>query len=1092
MAKKNAVSAVTFDDQLILFRFFLNKLGIESIESLSKKLNSTEFEGTDENGNTYFYSYIARIVKMKNAEINTDKLRLYDENICRHTRQIGEKRGGIVWKYFQYLSLLFTEIYLDSYFSECDAFCAELNAFLEDVKAQSMYQIDFEPYNADKLNKLAFMCATGSGKTLIMHVNILQYLHYFKRAQRLNNHLSINKVIVLAPNEGMSAQHLEELKLSSISATAFQKESGFSAPRESVVVIDMNKLKEEGKVKTVSVDSFEQNNLVLVDEGHRGLSGDVWYDYRTRLSADGFSFEYSATFKQALNANSRKKDERTLMEEYGKSIIMDYSYKYFYNDGYGKDYRIYNMRDVVDDEQRYLYLTGCLLSFYQQVKLYETKKDALIPFNIENPLLVFVGNRVTAPVKSNNLTQAEKELLTDVEEVLTFIDLFVRGRVKSVARIKAVLDENTGLVDGRGNDLFGQNFNALREIFAGDADAQEIYYDMLRLVFNTDTGADEPRLHLESLKQVSGEIGLKVGNSDEFFGVISIGDTAGLMKNCEIKGIDCRTEEFVSESLFRDINKKESKIKVLIGSRKFTEGWNSWRVSTMGLINFAKGEGSQAIQLFGRGVRLKGHKGCLKRSRKLDDSGVKIPKHIEILETLTIFGVKAQYMEDFKRYLEAEGAPTNDNILEFRLPVISRFDEVKEKKLRVIKVKEGINFKKQARRMVLDKPSKEFMRYLLKSKTVIDCRSKIQTIDSTFSFSIIAEQEEYPLPAESIALLDYQRIFEELEQYKNEKAYYNISLIKEKLKDIMSIEGWYSLIIPKRHLEIDSIEKLEAATDYAVMVLKSYMDKFYKFEKERWEAPYLEFAELTENDNNFVDEYTISYAEQGSIDNTGDELEAFIKNMTEILKSHNGLDEYEKTAFRERLVLFDFRNHLYAPLVCMYKSNLKLQISPVSLNEGEKKFVDYLKEYTDKHEEYLADKSLYLLRNKSKVGMGFFEAGNFYPDYILWIDTKDVQYITFIDPKGLLHIKADDPKIAFSKAIKDLEKRLAPTSGDKKVVLNSFIMSSTPEAELRHQWSTQGIDANRAYREERNVYTLDNTECVELMIEKIMNRTEEQ
>ena len=36
----------------------------------------------------------------------------------------------------------------------------------------------------------------------------------------------------------------------------------------------MNKLKEEGKVKTVSVDSFEQNNLVLVDEGHRGLSGD--------------------------------------------------------------------------------------------------------------------------------------------------------------------------------------------------------------------------------------------------------------------------------------------------------------------------------------------------------------------------------------------------------------------------------------------------------------------------------------------------------------------------------------------------------------------------------------------------------------------------------------------------------------------------------------------------------------------------------------------------------------------------------------------------------------------------------------------------
>ena len=133
----------------------------------------------------------------------------------------------------------------------------------------------------------------------------------------------------------MSNQHLEELALSSIPAAMFQKDRGFTTRRDDVIVIDMNKLKEEGKIKTVSVDSFEQNNLVLVDEGHRGLSGDVWYDYRTRLSAEGFAFEYSATFKQALNANAagntqKAKDERALMEEYGKSIIMDYSYKYFY------------------------------------------------------------------------------------------------------------------------------------------------------------------------------------------------------------------------------------------------------------------------------------------------------------------------------------------------------------------------------------------------------------------------------------------------------------------------------------------------------------------------------------------------------------------------------------------------------------------------------------------------------------------------------------------------------------------------------------------------------------------------------------------
>lgn len=317
MAGRTAPQA-SFDDQLVLFRYFLHELKIDSISALSEKLNGSEYEGVNESGNTYFYTYIAHICQMRGAAVTPEKLRLYDENICRHTRQIGEKRGGLQWKYFQYVALLFTEMYLDRYFSDADTFCTDLNEWLRQVKDRSLGLIDFQPYTTDKLNKLAFMCATGSGKTLIMHMNILQFLHYFKRAKRINSRLSINKVIVLAPNEGMSKQHLDELALSSIPAAMFEKDRGFGKQQDDVIVIDMNKLKEEGKVKTVSVDSFEQNNLVLVDEGHRGLSGDVWYDYRTRLSEEGFAFEYSATFKQALKANAtgntqQARDARALM-----------------------------------------------------------------------------------------------------------------------------------------------------------------------------------------------------------------------------------------------------------------------------------------------------------------------------------------------------------------------------------------------------------------------------------------------------------------------------------------------------------------------------------------------------------------------------------------------------------------------------------------------------------------------------------------------------------------------------------------------------------------------------------------------------------
>lgn len=1083
----------SFDDQLVLFRYFLHELKIDSLGALSEKLNSTEYEGVNESGNTYIYTYIARICQMRGAAVTPEKLRLYDENICRHTRQIGEKRGGLQWKYFQYVALLFTEIYLDRYFSDADAFCDDLNAWLRQVKVQSLGLIDFQPYTVDKLNKLAFMCATGSGKTLIMHMNILQYLHYFKRAKRINSRLSINKVIVLAPNEGMSRQHLDELALSSIPAAMFEKDRGFVKQRADVVVTDINKLRETDGVKTFAVDSFEQDNLVLVDEGHRGLSSDakVWKTIRDKLSYYGFLFEYSATFKQVLNAsttgNSKKaKQERELMEEYGKSIIMDYSYKYFYGDGYGKDYRIYNLQGTVDPEQKHLYLVGCLLTFYQQMKLFEVKADALREFRIEKPLLVFVGNRVTAPVKSSGLSLAEKDLLTDVEEVLVFLNKFLSNRAQAIGDIRAVLNEDTGLIDASGKELFYQDFRALQDIFGMDADPADIFADVLRIVFNTDGNADEPRLRMENIRQVAGEIGLKVGEYGDYFGVINIGDTSGLLKNCEQKGIIVSNEEFVSESLFRNINTPNSKIKMLIGSRKFTEGWNSWRVSTMGLINFAKGEGSQAIQLFGRGVRLKGYDGCLKRSRKLD-SNVTPPEHIELLETLTIFGVKAQYMEDFKSYLEQEGTPTNETIHEYRLPVISRFDKVKGRKLHVIKVKNGANFKQQAARLILDRPDPGFLRYLLKSKTVIDCRSKIQTIDSTYSFKMESMPEPRTLPADILPLLDVQRIFEELQEYKSQKRYFNISIVKDRLLDILREDGWYGLLIPQNHLEINSIAKLEAATDYVIMALRSYMDKFFKYEKERWETPRLEYAILDADDSNFVNEYTLTYAQQNAMDPTGDELEAFVAEMSAVLQANNGLDVYKKDSFHGRLVLFDFRSHLYAPLICLEKSNLKIQVSPVALNSDEMKFVDYLKTYVDDHTAELADKSLYLLRNKSKVGMGFFEAGNFYPDYILWIDTPDTQYISFIDPKGLMRVGPYDPKIEFYKTIKKLEARLSPTADGKKIVLNSFILSGTRSLELQNWWRTSGVEGDRAYREARNVYTLDNTECVESMIGKILH-----
>ncbi|UKI42728.1 MAG: hypothetical protein L6V95_07675 [Candidatus Melainabacteria bacterium] len=68
---------------------------------------------------------------MKKEYLSRSQLEQYDENIINHTKQISEKRElDLKWKYFQYLELLFTEIYLDRYFSNKEQLLSSLNNFL--------------------------------------------------------------------------------------------------------------------------------------------------------------------------------------------------------------------------------------------------------------------------------------------------------------------------------------------------------------------------------------------------------------------------------------------------------------------------------------------------------------------------------------------------------------------------------------------------------------------------------------------------------------------------------------------------------------------------------------------------------------------------------------------------------------------------------------------------------------------------------------------------------------------------------------------------------------------------------------------------
>jgi len=549
-----------------------------------------------------------------------------------------------------------------------------------------------------------------------------------------------------------------------------------------------------------------------------------------------------------------------------------------------------------------------------------------------------------------------------------------------------------------------------------------------------------------------------------------VGDAPKLVKLCEDFSSELVvTEKEFSDSFFHAINEPDSKINLLIGSKKFTEGWNSWRVSTMGLMNVGKGEGSEVIQLFGRGVRLKGIEYCLKRSSRLKESSLipskELKKPLEKLETLYIFGIRANYMDDFRAYLEVEGL-TEWN--EFILPVFKTFDKDATKRLRILRLQEGKDFKKEG-------PKPEFgeiTHNLIRHPVVVDWYPRIQSKRSSGAASDSVVKNEAKLDDRHLAFIDYDRLFFALQDYKNEKGWWNSLLSRDALKAVLQNNNkeWYTLYIPADALDVRRFDQTDEWREIALALLKKYCDRYYKSKKAEWESKFLEYQELKEDDPNFIDEYRFEVPEGD------DEFLQILEELRRVIESKQipKTGEFSNWNFTQ----IGFGRHLYQPLI--YLRNGSIEVRPVALNEGERDFVVHLAEHCRKSSKSLQDYELYLLRNQSKTGLGFFEEGNFYPDFILWILHNEKQWVTFIDPKGLRQVDISDPKLSFFWRLKDKEKEL----GDENISLNSFIISSTSSEQLN---LLRGEKTVPDYDSMHVIFQNPNGWYMKTLIEKIVN-----
>ncbi|MDE0442440.1 MAG: DEAD/DEAH box helicase family protein [Gammaproteobacteria bacterium] len=1018
-------------DRLVLHGFVCGEFGYADVSEMLDRLRDVPagFAGEESEFARALYLNPAR------ARVTPREFADYDANIMRHTRRLRmTEQHGRAWKPHQYVALLLTECYLHRYFHDMAALRDELNAW----KGREAQTRSMPDYTLDDLRTLAFQSATGSGKTYLMHAHILQYRQWLASVGgRLNN------VVLLTPNEQMSAQHERDLEASGIRGRVFSNEAGADI-LEPVEIIDLNKLAEKKGVKRVAVRDFGENNLVLVDEGHLGASGRVWRERRGELGRGGFTFEYSATFNQVTSANNE--DASNLCDAYAKCLLFDYSYRRFYDDGYGKDYDILNLPHGMRDENSDTYLLGCLLTFYQQCRLWRDNRNQWSEFNLVKPLWVFLGKTVTGA------SRADKATRSDVAVIVGFLGWVLAHRDSVEALIDSILNGQSGLTDDGGNDYFANRFDYLK----GDS-PQGLYDDICTALFH-----GSGRLHVVYLTSGEGELHLRSADNP-VFGVVNVGDSPALYRMLAQHGnpdLDVDREPGFAERLFDRVDEPDSNVNVVIGARRFIAGWNSWRVGTMGLMHVGVGEGPEIIQMFGRGVRLKGWRMSLKRHRRNRAEPPADSDALAELERLHIFGLRASYMQTFRDLLEAEGVRAQRETIQ--LPVTWNFAKTTE--LKLVRLPQGVKYECSEDRAVLPSPGE----HASPRNVTLDLYSKIQGISSDgFGDGLGDSKNRRQFEAHHKVLFDRVRIQDKLLKRKQVRGWHNLVITPEVVESLLERDDWYGLYVPSERLDnIGSVSELRALEDIAVDLISEYADEYWRTRRRQWEHDKLEVVTLDEDDPNSIGAYELS------VDVSETRLVEAVRELADDVR------RCDYHLLRVGAILT--KAHAYEPLLYAGRDS-KITVRPVALDENEKIVVKKLADLAECHDSCLLGRELYLIRNLTRGrGVSFFDDFAYYPDFIVWLKDAENQHVMFLDPKGLSRYGGKERrKVGLHTGIAEVEERIRNT--DNSLRLHAYVLSVTSAEQID--------DGRRSATEwkEDGVYFLDEPDCLKQVIEHALD-----
>ncbi len=797
------------------------------------------------------------------------------------------------------------------------------------------------------INRMCFWMATGSGKTLVI-IKLIQVLKDLINCREIPQY----DILFLTHRDDLIEQlkkHVNEFNYANETKINLRElkeypevkrqQTLFRGKEITVFYYRSDNLSDEQKEKIIDFRNYDNDGkwYIFLDEAHKGDREESKRQHiYSVLSRNGFLFNSSATFIDA-------RDIITCAFEFNLSS--------FTNSGYGKHVGILKQeikafRDKEDysgEEKQKIVLKSLILLTYAKKFYSEIIKVQQGLYH--KPLLLTLVNSVSTE---------------DADLKLFFRELKKIGKGDIGEEVfKSALDELWRELKDEPEFMFeeGKKIKIDEAIFKGITKKNVLNY-----VYNSKTNGE-----IEILRRLSNkkELAFKLKTSGRPFALIKIGDISGWLKE-ELAGYEIQ-ERFEDESYFENLNKEDSEINILMGSRSFYEGWDSNRPNVTNFINIGMGEDAKKfiLQSVGRGVRIEPIKNKRKRLLQIynakeinEDLFNKIQNKVLPIETLFIFGTNRDALETVIKELEKERKKEGETQLSLFIN-----KEVKKHKILIptykladyplIKRRKLTNFEITPKEFEITKRYVEFI-----------------SDDRIFLMLCNTDPEKIKILKGSLS---------NAENYKyGEKSFKNVDLLIQRIFDYFSI-------MPK---EFESLKELAEEIRHFKNI-KVYLKDISEIQKK---------VERVENYPDRVKELQEHYGEISS------------QEYLEMAKKLKNEEDFESDHKKIRIKYI--ANHYYIPLI-LSEDEKANYISHIIKTQSEMKFINDLENYLVQPDNKFKDFDWWLFskldESLDEVYLPYYnpnanKISNFYPDFIFWLKKGNNYSILFIDPKGIQHI----------------------------------------------------------------------------------------